>query len=144
MAKKSNYQVGYGKPPEHTRFQPGHSGNPKGRSKRISGDEPVEALFLKNAATPITVIVNGKKRTITSFEAVLVRQFAKAMSGDTRAAREIFKLHDRAAQYRKQQADHAEERRRNLHREMLDSFFDGLMESGEFGPKPSLEDDDDV
>jgi hypothetical protein len=98
----------------------------------------------KIAATPITVIVNGKKRTITSFEAVLVRQFAKAMSGDTRAARELFELHDRAGQYRKQQADDAEERRRNLHREILDSFFDGLAEAGAFGPNPLQEDDDDV
>ena len=144
MAKKNDYEVGYGKPPEHTRFRPGRSGNPKGRSKRISGDEPVEALFLKSAATHFTVIVSGKKRSITSFEAVLVRQFAKAMSGDTRAAREIFKLHDRAAQYRKQHADDAEERRRNLHRQMLDSFFDGLAETGAFGPNPLQEDDDDV
>lgn len=144
MAKKNDYEVGYGKPPEHTRFRPGRSGNPKGRSKRVTGDESVEALFLKNAATPITVIVNGRKRTITSFDAVMVRQFAKAMSGDTRAARELFKLHDRAAQYRKQHADDAEERRRNLHRQMLDSFFDGLAEAGAFGPNPLQEDDDDV
>ena len=29
----SDYEVGYGKPPEHTRFQPGRSGNPRGRPK---------------------------------------------------------------------------------------------------------------
>ena len=144
MVKKIEYEVGYGKPPEHTRFRPGRSGNPKGRSKRFTGDESVEALFLKNAATPITVIVNGRKRTISSFDAVMVRQFAKAMSGDTRAARELFKLHDRAAQYNKQHADDAEERRRNLHRQMLDSFFDGLAEAGAFGPNPLQEDDDGV
>ena len=27
------YEVGYGKPPKHTRFQPGQSGNPRGRPK---------------------------------------------------------------------------------------------------------------
>ena len=26
-----DYEVGYGKPPRHTRFQPGRSGNPRGR-----------------------------------------------------------------------------------------------------------------
>ena len=25
-----NYEVGYGKPPQHSRFQPGRSGNPTG------------------------------------------------------------------------------------------------------------------
>ena len=29
----SNYLVGYRKPPVHTRFQPGQSGNPSGRAK---------------------------------------------------------------------------------------------------------------
>jgi Family of unknown function (DUF5681) len=27
------YTVGYGRPPQHTRFQPSRSGNPKGRAK---------------------------------------------------------------------------------------------------------------
>ena len=33
---KGDYAVGYRKPPEHTRFAPGTSGNPRGRRK----DEP--------------------------------------------------------------------------------------------------------
>jgi hypothetical protein len=28
-----DYQVGYGKPPKHTQFKPGKSGNPQGRPK---------------------------------------------------------------------------------------------------------------
>jgi hypothetical protein len=33
MAKKSDRGSGYGKPPLHTRFKPGQSGNPRGRPK---------------------------------------------------------------------------------------------------------------
>ena len=29
--KKGDYEVGYGKPPRHTRFKRGRSGNPRGR-----------------------------------------------------------------------------------------------------------------
>lgn len=33
MSNKDDYEVGYKKPPAHTRFKSGHSGNPKGRKK---------------------------------------------------------------------------------------------------------------
>lgn len=33
QSKSANYEVGYAKPPKHTRFQPGRSGNPRGRPK---------------------------------------------------------------------------------------------------------------
>ena len=31
--QEPDYEVGYGKPPHHTRFKPGVSGNPRGRPK---------------------------------------------------------------------------------------------------------------
>jgi Family of unknown function (DUF5681) len=31
--RDSDYQVGYGKPPQHTRFKKGESGNPAGRPR---------------------------------------------------------------------------------------------------------------
>ena len=32
---EGNHEVGYGKPPKHTRFKPGQSGNSKGRPKGV-------------------------------------------------------------------------------------------------------------
>ena len=31
---KADYEVGYGKPPQHTRFKPGQSGNARGRPRK--------------------------------------------------------------------------------------------------------------
>ena len=33
-SEEGTYQVGYGRPPLHSRFKPGQSGNPKGRPKQ--------------------------------------------------------------------------------------------------------------
>ena len=35
--RNGHYEVGYGKPPVATRWQPGQSGNPKGREKGARG-----------------------------------------------------------------------------------------------------------
>lgn len=41
----SGYKVGKGKPPIHTRFQPGKSGNPNGRSKSLLHRDEIENIL---------------------------------------------------------------------------------------------------
>lgn len=40
----SDYEVGYGKPPQQTRFKPGQSGNPRGRPKGAKAKPALPAL----------------------------------------------------------------------------------------------------
>ena len=42
-----DYAVGYGKPPQHSRFKPGRSGNPKGRPK---GQPTASETFMREAS----------------------------------------------------------------------------------------------
>ena len=76
------YEVGYGKPPEATRFQRGQSGNPKGRPK---GSINIATALERELNQRVTIKENGVARTITKFEAALKQLVNKAASGETKA-----------------------------------------------------------
>jgi hypothetical protein len=76
------YLVGYGKPPRHTRFQTGKSGNPNGRPKKSTTfDDDVD----RELSTPITVLENGKRRRITKQRAIAKQHVNRALGGDVRS-----------------------------------------------------------
>jgi len=75
-------RVGYGNPPEATRFKKGQSGNPKGRRK---GSLNVATVFAQTLREKVVVNENGQRKTITKFEAAIKQFVNKAASGDLRA-----------------------------------------------------------
>jgi hypothetical protein len=81
--------VGYGNPPEHSRFKPGQSGNPKGRPKR-----KVTPLSLLEAALArqVTVRVGGVPKHMSALEASFLNLSNKAASGDLKALALIMSL----------------------------------------------------
>src|SRR5947208_2084183 len=89
------YEVGYKKPPGHTRFRKGRSGNPKGRPKRA---ESFARLARRTLNERIAIKENGERRVISKLEAVLKQLINKAATGDARAIREIIKLQPLIAQ----------------------------------------------
>src|SRR4051794_26939196 len=78
-------QVGYGKPPRHSRFKKGQSGNPRGRPS-------LARVAYRILNEKIRVRENGERRTITKLEAMLKQLANKGVSGDLRAIREVLKL----------------------------------------------------
>lgn len=81
--------VGYGCPPKHTRFQPGKSGNAKGRPK---GRRNLKTELELELHQRILVREGDRQTRVTKRHAVLKAQLAKAIKGDTRAAAWVFEL----------------------------------------------------
>jgi hypothetical protein len=82
-------QVGYGNPPESTRFKKGQSGNPKGRRK---GSHNVATVLAATLREKVVVNENGTRKTVTKLEAAIKQLVNKAASGDLRALQQFIAL----------------------------------------------------
>ena len=81
-APKGEYPVGYRKPPMATRFQPGRSGNPRGRTK---GRKNLSTLFSEELAKHIVLTENGERKKISKQQALIKQVINKALSNDSKA-----------------------------------------------------------
>ena len=79
---KNGYEVGYCRPPKHTQFPPGHSGNPAGRRKGVRNLAIDVKRILK---VPVKVKENGRSRNISTQEGALMVLREKALKGDARS-----------------------------------------------------------
>ncbi len=82
------YAVGYGKPPVHTQFRKGQSGNPGGRPRRTAA-ERAKALALREAYRSVTVREGDKVTALPAIQAVMRAQVALAAKGNGAAQRAI-------------------------------------------------------
>ena len=92
-----HYEVGYRRPPRHTRFRPGRSGNPKGRPKRKP--VPIAECINEILDAPIVYQEGGRARTTTRQELSLRVLVARAVAGDISAAENLLKIRERAERY---------------------------------------------
>lgn len=67
-APAARYDVGYGKPPEHTRFKPGQSGNLKGRPRATKGLKTITRELL---IPKVTVRTAAGEMRMSRIQAVL-------------------------------------------------------------------------
>jgi Family of unknown function (DUF5681) len=81
-------EVGYGKPPVHSRFRKGQSGNPGGRPRGITAGR-ANALALKEAYRMVNVKAGDKIIALPALQAILRSQVALAAKGNGPAQRAV-------------------------------------------------------
>lgn len=89
VAEDAAPKVGYRRPPVHTRFKPGQSGNPRGRPK---GAKNIDAQCRSLLSRKVTIQENGERRKVTAVEAILLTSIQRAVRGDNRSAKLVFDL----------------------------------------------------
>jgi Family of unknown function (DUF5681) len=78
---------GYGKPPFHSRFKPGESGNPAGRPKGTG-----TVSFRADFAAELAELICEGRTTYTKKRAIVKNLVSEALAGDTRAALAVIAL----------------------------------------------------
>jgi len=81
--------VGFRRPPVHSRFKKGQSGNPKGRPR---GSENMVLLLRKILNKKVTVREGNKILKLTQFEAMMGNLSVKAMKGEPKAIKLVLEL----------------------------------------------------
>ena len=130
--KNPDYSIGYGKPPAHSQFQPGQSGNPNGRRK---GSRNLAADVARELAETLVVTEGGRQRRITKQRAMIKALVARCIKGDVRAASALLRLLPEVERTNRVEADNRAIT--PVDEEILKAFRDQIL--GELTPKDPLE-----
>ena len=89
--KKRDYEVGYGKPPKRTQFQPGQSGNPKGRRK---GSGNFNGYVQHALSERISFTQDGRRQNITKLQLIATQLVNSAVKGNLKSIEFLLRLMD--------------------------------------------------
>lgn len=89
------YEIGYGRPPAATRFQPGQSGNPRGRPRGI---RPIGHVLQQALNRRVSIHENGRERRIRLQDAIIQGLVNDAARRNHNALRLLFSLLERYGQ----------------------------------------------
>lgn len=84
--RPNDYAVGYGRPPKATQFQPGQSGNRKGRPK---GSRNIALMLDEELGAGVMVTIDGRRVSRTKGQIMARQVVDKAAKGDLNAAKLI-------------------------------------------------------
>ena len=83
-----DYAVGYKKPPKHSQFKKGQSGNPKGRPK---GVQNLATDLQDELSAKVEITEDGQTKEVTKRKAMVKQLMQKAIKGDPKSIDVVFK-----------------------------------------------------
>jgi hypothetical protein len=92
----TEYQVGYRRPPLHSRFQPGVSGNPSGRPK---GTPNLKSILEQVLKEQVALREGNVTKKITKAEVIIRGLVIGAMKSDSRSQATLFRLVEQIGQF---------------------------------------------
>lgn len=95
-------RVGYGRPPRHSRFKPGQSGNPKGRPR---GSRNTSTIVCEVLDRKIIVKSAGRQTKMDIREAMITRAVEAGLQGNLKAMEFVLKHDERTKPANLVQAD---------------------------------------
>jgi len=98
----STSMVGYKRPPVHSRFKPGQSGNPSGRAK---GSQNLKTLFHKIMKEEVQLREGTDVRKVTKAEALMHGLVIGALRGDARSMGTLLRLAEQMGQFEEERND---------------------------------------
>src|SRR5438876_324596 len=82
QSEPPGFEVGYGRPPLHSRFKPGKSGNPKGRTKQSRNMRTIVRQVLNE---DMQIREGGRLRRMPAMEALIRTTLTRSFKGDPKA-----------------------------------------------------------
>lgn len=123
--------VGYGRPPQHTRFKKGSSGNPKGRPK---GSKNLDTLLVELVSERVTINENGIPKKVSKLAAMHKQLANKGAIGDLRALQMILQKLDAIERRSQATSEVFEEADREVMKELGERLKHIATENGDGSP----------
>ena len=79
MSAEDDDKTGYCKPPKHSRFKPGQSGNPLGRPRK---NRSIETMIKRELDQMVVIKEGGREIRLRKVEALIKQLVNRAISGD--------------------------------------------------------------
>src|SRR5689334_15300099 len=92
----ATYEVGFCKPPLHSRFKPGQSGNPSGR---VKGSKNLKTLFHQILNEQIPLVDGNQSKNVTKAEALMRRLVIGALKGDSRSIMTLMRIAEQTGEF---------------------------------------------
>jgi hypothetical protein len=84
------YEVGYGRPPKHSQFRKGQSGNPKGRPKGAKG---FNTIVRETMTSKLKIRTANGRKSVTNVQALMMQALESALKGSRQDRHELLRYY---------------------------------------------------